>query len=55
VKKLVLFAGLLIALGACGGPPPDQDERVHLRHGKVGSDPGVSIHGDIRVGVVSNL
>lgn len=55
MKKLTLFAGLLFVLGACGGPPPDQNERVHPKHGKIGSDPGLSVHGDFRVGVAGKL
>lgn len=55
MKRFTFIAGLLFALGACGGQPSEQEERVHLKHGKMGSDPGLSVHGDVRVGVVRNF
>ncbi|WP_370402383.1 hypothetical protein [Sulfitobacter sp. JB4-11] len=50
-----LLLALVGALSACGGPPPQPGDRVHPRHGPIIPEPGVTISGDLRVGVVGSF
>lgn len=51
MRLLSVFC-LMCAVSACGAPSADRNEPEHPWQGKRVTEPGVSISGDVRVGVV---
>ena len=55
MKGVASLTALPALLAACTGPEQQPGDRVHPVHGPSVSKPGVSISGNVRVGVVKKL
>jgi hypothetical protein len=52
VTRAALIVAVLTALAACGVTTPEGSDPVHPRQGPKVTEPGVTVSGSVRVGVV---